>query len=61
MNNQRAVGEHVCLGEKARALAEIVYRRLADGASTSEGGKDAEELAQLLQWVTRELQFLGRV
>ena len=61
MNDHRAVCELMWLGEKARALAEIVSRRLAYGVSTSEGDRDAEELVQLLQWVTRDLQSLGRI
>ena len=58
---QRAVGEHSGVVEKVRALAEIVARRLANSASTSEGDRYADEVTQLLQWVTRELQFLGRM
>ena len=61
MIEQRVVGEHSGVGEKVRALADIFARRLADSASTSEGDRDADELTQLLQWVTRELQFLGRM
>ena len=42
MNDQRAIGEHMCFAERERALSDTVSRRLTEGASTSEGGRDAD-------------------
>ena len=61
MNDQKALEEPTGFGEKARALADVISRQMEMGASTSEGDRNAVELAQLLQWVTQELQFLGKM
>ena len=39
IKDQRDLGEHMWFGEKARALDDVISRRLEDGASTSEGGR----------------------
>ena len=48
MNDHRSLGGQIWLGGKPRALDDAISRKKKVGASTSEGGRDADEMAQLL-------------